>query len=72
MDSNEILRLAQQSMKDNSILLKNLGDEKSVKIRNNPDEDIIQKLSELMPKSTEGKILAIGVAALLAYLLLKK
>ena len=72
MNSNDILRIAQESMKDNSALLKNLGAEKSVKIKNNPDEDIVQKLSELIPKSTEGKILAIGVAALLAYLLLKK
>ena len=72
MDSDDILRIAQQSMKENRELLDNLGFEKNVRLAQNPDEDIIEKLKELMPKSTEGKLLATGAALLLAYILFKK
>lgn len=71
MVNEDILRIVEQSMKENKDLLNNLGYERSVRLKQNPDEDIIEKLKELMPKSTEGKILAIGAAALLAYILFK-
>lgn len=72
MDNNEILRIAQESMRDNRNLLNNLGAERAIRLEQNPDEDIIEKLKELVPKSTEGKIVAVGVALLLAYILFKK
>ena len=72
MDEKDILRIAQESMKQHSTLLKNLGRENSVKLHKNPDEDIIQLLKDIAPKSTEGKLLAIGAAALVAYILFKR
>ena len=41
MDNNDILRIAEQSMKENRELLNNLGFEKNVRLGGNPDEDII-------------------------------
>ena len=72
MDDDDILRIAHESMKQHSTLLKNLGQENPVKLYKNPDEDILQFLRDIAPKSTEGKLLAIGAAALVAYILLKK
>lgn len=72
MDNNDILRIAKESMKDNSVLLRNLGNEERIRLNKNPDEEIIKKLMELMPKSKEGKLLAVGAALLLAYILFKK
>lgn len=71
MTRTNALKIAQTSMRVNQTLLKSLGDEKKVKLVKNPDEDIIKKLLELMPKSTEGKILALGAVLIAGYLLLK-
>lgn len=71
MDQHDVLKIAQASMKTNKDLLKSLGDEKRKKLAKNPDQDIIKILTDMMPKSTEGKILAVGVAILVGYLLLK-
>ena len=72
MDNDDILRIARESMRDNRALLRNLGNEERIRLNKNPDEEVIKKLMELMPKSTESKLLAVGAALLLAYILLKK
>lgn len=72
MNQDDALRIAQTSMKVNKHLLRSLGDEKKINLKQNPDEDIIKILTDLMPKSTEGKILALGAALLFAYIILKK
>ncbi len=72
MDSRDIMRIAEESMKENRELLNNLGYERKIKLNQNPDKDIIKKLTDLMPKSTEGKLLAAGAALLLAYIIFKK
>lgn len=71
MDQRDILKIAKTSMKTNKVLLKSLGDEKRITTTKNPDQDLIKILTDLMPKSTEGKILALGAALLVGYLLLK-
>lgn len=71
MDQRDILKIAKTSMKTNKVLLKSLGDEKRITTAKNPDQDLIKILTDLMPKSTEGKILALGAALLVGYLLLK-
>jgi hypothetical protein len=71
MNQYNALKIAQLSMKENRRVLDSLGDEKRFKLAKNPDDDLIEKLLSLMPKSTEGKILALGAALLFGYLLLK-
>lgn len=71
MTQNNALKIAQTSMQINRNLLKSLGDENKVRLTVNPDEDIIKKLLDLMPKSTEGKLLALGATLLVGYLLFK-
>jgi hypothetical protein len=71
MTQTNALKIAQISIRANRGLLKSLGDEKKVKLAKNPDEDIIKKLLDIMPKSTEGKLLALGVVVVAGYLLLK-
>ncbi len=71
MDQRDVLKIAQDSMRTNKDLLKSLGDEKRGKMVKNPDQDLIKILTDLMPKSTEGKILALGAALLVGYILLK-
>lgn len=71
MNQQDVLEIAHTSMKENSHLLDSLGDEKKIQLARNPDGDIIEKLLGLMPKSTEGKILALGAALLFGYIILK-
>ncbi len=71
MNDDHILKLAKRSMKDNRKVLTALGEERSVKLKKNPDQDLIDVVKELMPKSTAGKIAVIGIAALIAYAILK-
>ncbi len=71
MIKNNALELAQISMRANQSLLKSLGDENKVNLVKNPDDDIIKKLVDLMPKSTEGKLLALGAVLVAGYILLK-
>ena len=71
MNQNNTLEIAQTSMRANKNLLKSLGDEKTINLAKNPDDDIITKLLDLVPKSTEGKILALGIALMVGYILVK-
>ena len=71
MKDNRILKLANQSMKENRKVLTALGEERSVKLKKNPDQDLIELVKDLMPKSTAGKIAVIGIAAIIAYAILK-
>jgi len=71
MKDDRILKLANQSMKENRKVLTALGEEKSVQLKKNPDQDLIDLVKDLMPKSTAGKIVVIGIAAALAYAILK-
>ena len=71
MTQNSALEIAQTSMRANKNLLKSLGDEKKISLAKNPDDDIITKLLDLVPKSTEGKILALGIALMVGYILVK-
>lgn len=71
MTQKKVLRIAKSSMNDNRKMLESFGYEKKIKLKHNPDEDIISLLSSLMPKSTAGKIAVAGGIALLLYLILK-
>ena len=71
MKDNHILKLARQSMEDNRKVLTALGEERSIKLKKNPDQDLIDMIKDLMPKSTAGKIAVIGIAVLIAYAILK-
>ena len=71
MKDGRILKLAKQSMRDNRKVLTALGKERSVQLKKNPDQDLIDLVKDLMPKSTAGKIAVIGIAALIAYAILK-
>ena len=71
MKDDQILKLAKQSIRNNRKVLTALGDERSVQLKKNPDQDLIDIVKDLMPKSTAGKIAVIGIAALIAYAILK-
>lgn len=71
MSQQQTLQLAKNSMKDNRKLLDALGNENSVKILHHPEEDTIQKLLALLPKSDLGKAALVGAVAILAYEFLK-
>jgi len=71
MKDDRILKLANQSMKENRKVLTALGEEKSVQLKKNPDQDLIDIVTDLIPKSTAGKLAVIGIAALIAYAILK-
>jgi len=71
MKDDRILKLANQSMKENREVLTALGKEKPVQLKKNPDQDLIEVVKDLMPKSTAGKIAVIGIVALIAYAILK-
>jgi len=70
--SSDILEIVKASMKENKNLLDALGSERSVKLKKEPDSDLVDLLKDLMPKSTEGKIAAIALIAVIAWLTLKK
>lgn len=70
--SLNVLDYAEISISENKQFLERLAAEKKIKLDKNPDQDIIDKLLSILPKSTEGKILALGVALLFGYLILKK
>ena len=71
MKDDRILKLAKQSMQYNRKVLTALGEERSVQLKKNPDQDLIDMVKDLMPKSTAGKIAVIGIAALIAFAILK-
>ena len=71
MKDTRILKLANQSMKENRKVLSALGEERSIQLRKNPDQDLIDVVKDLIPKSTAGKIAVIGIAVLIAYAILK-
>ena len=71
MSQQQTLQLAKKSMKDNRKLLDALGSENSIKISHHPEEDTIQKLLALLPKSDLGKAVLVGAVAILAYEFLK-
>jgi len=71
MKDDYILKIATRSMKENRKVLTALGEEKPIQLKKNPDQDLIDIVKELMPKSTAGKIALIGIAAVLAYAILK-
>ena len=71
MKDDRILKLANQSMKENRKVLTALGEEKSVQLKKNPDQDLIDIVTDLIPKSTVGKVAVIGLTALIAYSILK-
>ena len=71
MKDVRILKLANQSMKENRKVLTALRKERYVELKKNPDQDLIELVKDIMPKSTAGKIAVIGIAALIAYAILK-
>ena len=74
MKYTQILKLANQSMKENRKVLSALGEERSVQLKKNPDQDLlglVDSLKDFLPKSTAGRIAVVGVVALIAYAILK-
>jgi len=58
---SQALQIAKQVMKEDHELLDALGSENSTQIKKQREEDIIDQISKLIPKSTEGKVL-VGIA----------
>ena len=71
MNQQEVIQMTKQIMKEDKNHFDAFASEKHVTIKRQEEEDIIDKLMKLVPKSTEGKILAAGAVALLAFLYLK-
>lgn len=74
MSKRPVIRIAKESMKENKKILTALGKEKPVRLKKNPDQDLLNALDgivDLMPKSTVGKVAVIAIAAILAYAILK-
>ncbi len=71
MRQDRILKLARESIQDNRKVLNALGRERNVRIHH-PEEDIIDSLVKLLPKSTAGKIAVGLLVALVAWYLVKK
>ena len=70
--STDIMKIAQDSMKENMSLLDALGSERSIKLQKEPESELVKSLKELMPETTVGKIVAIGLIAGIVWLALKK
>ncbi|MDP2667701.1 MAG: hypothetical protein Q8O65_03185 [Nitrosopumilaceae archaeon] len=70
MTQSKVLQIAHKVMKEDHNVLSALGSEKPVKIKKFEEENTIEQLIKLLPKSTEGKIL-VGIATLLAIAILK-
>ena len=71
MNQQEVIQMTQQIMKEDKNLFETFASEKHVTIKRQEEEDVIDDLMKLIPKSTEGKILAAGAIALLAFLYFK-
>lgn len=70
--NQEILQVAKESMKDNRKLLTALGNEKPIHLSLAPKEDkILSSILDLLPKSTEGKLVLAGLVALVAWELIR-
>lgn len=73
MMSQEISQVVKKSMKDNRDLLTALGNEKPVQLNLIPKEEtILSSILDLLPKSTEGKLILAGLVALVAWDLLRR
>lgn len=74
MSKRPVIRIAKESIEENKKILTAFGKEKPIKLKKNPDQDlldVLDALKDLMPKSTAGKIAVVGLAALLAYAILR-
>ncbi|KAG2474518.1 MAG: hypothetical protein NPMRTH4_360003 [Nitrosopumilales archaeon] len=71
MNQDKVLQMTEQIMKKDHDFLDSLASEKPVHMKRHKEEDIIDEVLKLIPKSTEGKILAAGAIGLIAYFLLK-
>lgn len=70
--SQDALQIARESMKDNRKLLTALGNEKPVHLSSAPrEEKILSSILDLLPKSTEGKLVLAGLVALVAWELIR-
>lgn len=71
MNQQDVIQMTKQIMKEDKNLFETFASEKHVTIKRQEEEDVIDKLMKLVPKSTEGKILAVGAVAFFAYFVLK-
>jgi hypothetical protein len=69
--SQEVLQIAKESMKDNRKLLTALGNEKPIQSLALKEEKISSSILDLLPKSTEGKLVLAGLVALVAWELIR-
>lgn len=73
MMSQEVSQVVKKSMKDNHDLLTALGNEKPIQLSLTPKEEtILSSILDLLPKSTEGKLILAGLVALVAWDLLRR
>lgn len=70
--SQDLEQIARQSIQYNHRLLDTLGKEESVRITHHPEEDVIKKISSLLPKSNEGRLALTLLIGFIAYEILKK
>ena len=66
---SQALQIAKQVMKEDRKVLDALGSENSTQIKKQKEEDIIDQLVKLVPKTTEGKVLA-GIALAIGLVIL--
>ena len=70
--NQEVLQVAKESMKDNRKLLTALGNEKPVHLSLAPKEEkILSSILDLLPESTEGKLVLAGLVAFVAWELIR-
>ncbi|SMH71560.1 hypothetical protein [Candidatus Nitrosotalea okcheonensis] len=71
--NQEALQVAKESMKDNRKLLTALGNEKPIHLTLAPKEEkILSSVLDLLPKSTEGKLVLASLVAFVAWELRNK
>jgi len=70
--SQDFYQIARQSIQYNHRLLDTLGKEESARIIHHPEEDVIKKISSLLPQSNEGKLALTLLIGFIAYEILKK
>lgn len=73
--TSKALQIAKQVMEEDRKVLDALGSENSTQIKKQKEEDIIDQVLKLIPKSTEGKILlavAGGIGLYILHSALKK
>ena len=72
MMNEEMSKIVRDSINDNKRILDALGEEKPIILTHHKEEDLIEQLLDLMPKSTAGKVALGALIAIIVISVLKK